>query len=466
MSRADIRSEKGRVPPGPRGFDVTRFFGNGDFQKTLDFLTQQARVHGPIVSFRLLGRRMYVLDDPALVREVLVVQQHRFARATGAALLREIVGTSVLTAEEPLHRTRRRMLQPAFHRALVMSYGRVMVEEARAAAAALPAHGGTLDMGATMTRLTLAITGRTLFGADVGVEAERMNAALGRAMRAVSRLGPFLEVLPPWAGGLRRRLPLPSNRTFARARRELRAIVDGLVARRRAEPAATPDLLELALAARDDDGSSFDEAALADELATLLLAGHETTATALGWAWYALAQNPEVEAKLHAELDEVLGDRDPEPDDLSRLRYTGAVFSETLRLYPPASAFGRRVLEACDVGGYALEVGAGVVISPYVVHRNPRYYPEPERFRPERFEENDRPEFAYVPFGGGARRCIGDAFARMEGVLVLATLARRFRFERVDAAPIGIASATLRPARPILMRVGPRRARVVSTSAG
>jgi cytochrome P450 len=465
MSRADIRSTQGCVPPGPRGFAVTRFFGNGDFQKTLDFLTQQARIHGPIVSFRLLGRRMYVLDDPALVREVLVVQQHRFARATGAALLREIVGTSVLTAEEPLHRTRRRMLQPAFHRALVGSYGRVMVDEARAAAAAIPANG-TLDMGATMTRLTLAITGRTLFGADVGVEAERMNAALGRAMRAVSRLGPFLEVLPPWAGALRRRLPLPSNRTFARARRELRAIVDGLVARRRAQPVAMPDLLELALAARDDDGSSFDEAALADELATLLLAGHETTATALGWAWYALAQNPEVEAKLHAELDEVLGDRDPEPDDLSRLRYTDAVFSETLRLYPPASAFGRRVLEPCDVGGYALEVGAGVVISPYVVHRNPRYYPEPERFRPERFEQNDRPEFAYVPFGGGARRCIGDAFARMEGVLVLATLARRFRFERIDSAPIGIASATLRPARPILVRVRPRRARVVSTSAG
>ena len=465
MSRADIRSTQGCVPPGPRGFAVTRFFGNGDFQKTLDFLTQQARNHGPIVSFRLLGRRMYVLDDPALVREVLVVQQHRFARATGAALLREIVGTSVLTAEEPLHRTRRRMLQPAFHRALVGSYGRVMVDEARAAAAAIPSNG-TLDMGATMTRLTLAITGRTLFGADVGVEAERMNAALGRAMRAVSRLGPFLEVLPPWAGALRRRLPLPSNRTFARARRELRAIVDGLVARRRAQPVAMPDLLELALAARDDDGSSFDEAALADELATLLLAGHETTATALGWAWYALAQNPEVEAKLHAELDEVLGDRDPEPDDLSRLRYTDAVFSETLRLYPPASAFGRRVLEPCDVGGYALEVGAGVVISPYVVHRNPRYYPEPERFRPERFEQNDRPEFAYVPFGGGARRCIGDAFARMEGVLVLATLARRFRFERIDSAPIGIASATLRPARPILVRVRPRRARVVSTSAG
>jgi cytochrome P450 len=454
MGRAVIQNTTLRVPPGPRGFGVTRFFGNGDFQKTLDFLTQQARVHGPIVSFRLLGRRMYVLDDPALVREVLVVQQHKFARATGAALLREIVGTSVLTAEEPLHRTRRRMLQPAFHRAHVASYGRVMVDEARAVADALRANEA-LDVGSAMTRLTLAITGRTLFGADVGVEAERMNAALGRAMRAVSRLGPFLEVLPPWAGALRRRLPLPSNRTFARARRELRAIVDGLVTRRREHPAAAPDLLDLALAARDDDGSSFDDPALADELAT-----------ALGWAWYALAQNPAVETKLHAELDEVLGDRDPEPDDLPRLRYTDAVFSETLRLYPPASAFGRRVLEGCEVGGYTLEAGAGVVISPYVVHRNPRYYPEPERFLPERFEENDRPEFAYVPFGGGARRCIGDAFARMEGVLVLATLARRFRFERIDAAPIGIASATLRPARPILVYVRPRRSRVVSTSAG
>ena len=305
-----LRIGRGRVPPGPRGFEVTHFFGNGDFQKTLDFLTRQCRKHGPIVSFRLFGRRMYVLDDPDLLREVLVVQQHKFARATGAALLKEIVGTSLLTAEEPLHRTRRRMLQPAFHRAQIASYGSIIAEEARMLRDSLVA-GSTVDLGAAMTRFTLAVTGRTLFGADVGAEAEAMNAALGHAMRSISRLGPFLEVLPPWLAELRRRLPVPSNRTFARARRELGAIVAAVVARRRAKATDVPDLLDLALAARDDDGSPFDDRALADELSTLLLAGHETTATALGWAWYALAHEPRVAATLAAELDDVLGDRDP-----------------------------------------------------------------------------------------------------------------------------------------------------------
>ena len=189
MTERNLRSARPPVPPGPRGARVTHFFGNGDFAKTLDFLTRQTREHGSIVSFRVLGRRLYVLDDPELVREVLVVQQHKFARATGAALLREIVGTSVLTAEEPLHRARRRMLQPAFGRAQIATYAHAMLEEARATRDALVPEQ-TLDVGAAMTRLTLAVTGRTLFGADVGADAERMNAALARAMGSISRLGP------------------------------------------------------------------------------------------------------------------------------------------------------------------------------------------------------------------------------------------------------------------------------------
>ena len=406
-----------------------------------------------------------MLDDSELLREVLVVQQHRFGRATGAALLREIVGTSLITAEEPLHRKRRRMMQPAFHRAQIRTYADAMVEEARATAdAVVPC--APFDAGAAMTRLTLAITGRTLFGEDVGENAVAMSAALERAMRTISLLGPVFEVLPSWANALRGRLPLPWNRSFARARRELAAIVASVVARRRATAGSGErDLLGLVLDARDDDGSSFDDAAVADELSTLLLAGHETTATALTWAWYALAGAPEAEQTLHAELDAVLGDRDPAFDDLERLPYANAVISETLRLYPPASAFGRRVLEPCELGGYAIPKGAGIVISPYVVHRNPRYYPEPERFVPERFLAGDRPEFAYVPFGGGSRRCIGDAFARMEAVIALATIARRYRIERVDAVPIGIASATLRPARSIVVRAIAREADSVSAKA-
>ncbi len=442
-------------PPGPRGLEVLGFFGDGTFGGTLRFLEDQARRHGPIVAFGIGARTLYLLDDPELVRQVLVVQQQRFSRSTGAALLREIVGESLVTAEEPVHRTRRRMMQPAFGRARILEYAAVAADEARLLGDAW--HDGRLvDVGAAMARITLAITGRTLFGADVGGRAEAMTAALAPALRTISSLGPVLEALPAWVGGVRRRLPLPSNARFAAARRGLEAILGEAVARRRAAPAARDDLLSLILAARDTDGTGFDDRAVADELATLLLAGHETTATALTWTWYLLSSAPEVEARLHAEVD-ALG-RDPEPADLERLPYANAVFSEALRIYPPASAFGRRALEACRLGGFEIERGAGIVISPYVSHRNAAWFPEPERFAPERWERPAWPEFAYVPFGGGARRCIGDAFARAEAVLILATLARRYRLRRIEIAPVSIATATLRPARPIVVRLDRRGA--------
>ncbi len=440
-----------RLPPGPRGLEIAGFFGRRGFGGTLDFLSSQARRHESLFGFRVFGRRVYVPSDPELIRQVLVVQQHRFARAPGAALLREIVGTSLVTAEEPLHRERRRMLQPAFGRRQLAVYAQTMSEVAREAAADVR-DGDLWDAGAAMTQLTLEVTARTLFGADAGPHARAMSASLARAMSAVSRLGPLVEVLPPKVAGLRRYLPLPVNADFRRARRDLRRIVYELVdARRAGRSAPAGDVLDLVLAARDDRGSAFDDEALADELATLLLAGHETTASALTWTWYLLSRHPAAAARLRDELRSVLGDRDPEPGDLPALRFTNAVISEALRLYPPASAFGRRAMEACELGGYVVPRGASVVISPYAIHRNPRYFAEPERFVPERWFDAPPPEFAYVPFGGGARRCIGDAFARTEALLALATFARRFRFTAGDLTPIGIASATLRPARPILL---------------
>jgi cytochrome P450 len=444
-----------RLPPGPRGLEIAGFFGRGGFGDTLDFLNAQARRHGPIFAFRIFGHRVYVPTDPELVRQVLVVQQHRFARAAGSALLREIVGTSIVTAEEPLHRERRRMLQPAFHRHRVARYAEAMCAAARETAGALRDFE-LWDAGDAMTRLTLEVTGRTLFGSDVGAHAREMSASLSGAMAAISRLGPLVEVLPPEVAGLRRHLPLPVNARLRKARADLRTIVLHLIALRRAREDEGPgDVLDLALAARDERGARFDDEALGDELATLLLAGHETTASALTWAWYLLARYPVAAARLRTETANVCGDRDPEPADLPALRYADAVVSETLRLYPPASAFGRRTLEPCELGGYAIPAGASVVISPYAIGRNPRYFREPERFAPERWFGEPPPEFAYVPFGGGARRCIGDAFARMEAVLALATLARRYRFSADDLTPIGIASATLRPARPVLLRAAP-----------
>ena len=441
-------------PPGPRGFAMLGFFGDGSFEGTLRFLRAQSERHGPVVSFGSPLRRLYLLDDPELLRQVLVVQQHRFARSTGAALLREILGESLITSEEPLHRRRRRMLQPAFHRNRIAAYGADAARESQLALATLH-DGESVDIGAAMTRLTLSITGRAFFGAEVGNEAEVLGAALARALRTVSRLGPILEALPPKVGRAWRRLPLPSRVQFWRARRELAAILGGAIARRRGATGASDDLLSLVLEARDDDGVAFDDRAVADELSTLLFAGHETTANALTWAWYLLAEHPAQRERLHAEVD-ALGAREPNYDDLAQLPVAQAIFAETLRLYPPASAFGRLVVEPCELGGYRIEPGAGVVISPYVSHRNPRYFPEPDRFVPERHEAATWPEYAFVPFGGGARRCIGDAFARMEGALVLATFARRYRFERTDGGPIAIGSATLRPSRPIVLQARAR----------
>jgi cytochrome P450 len=449
-----VRAAPRSAPPGPWGLDVLGFFGDGTFEGTLRFLREQSERYGPVVSFGSPLRRLYLLNDPELLRQVLVVQQHRFARSTGAALLREILGESLVTSEEPLHRERRRMMQPAFHRKRLAAYASDAASEARRAREGLR-DGQLLDIGAAMTRLTLAITGRAFFGTEVCNEAEALGASLARALETVSRLGPVLEALPPALGRAWRRLPLPSRLEFARARRDLATILQGAIARRRGSGGATDDLLSLVLEARDDAGVAFDDRAVVDELSTLLFAGHETTANALTWAWYLLAAHPDEASRLHAEVD-ALGEREPTYDDLADLPVTQSVFAETLRLYPPASAFGRLVLEPCDLGGYTLAPGSGVVISPYVSHRNPRFFPEPERFVPARWHSENWPEFAYVPFGGGARRCIGEAFARMEGVLVLATLARRYRFERIERGPIGIGSATLRPVRPIVVRARAR----------
>lgn len=234
-------------------------------------------------------------------------------------------------------------------------------------------------------------------------------------------------------------------------------IVEPLVAARRGQAADGDDVLSMLVNARDRDGVPLDAQAIADELATMLLAGHETTANALAWAWYSLARDPMLEARVHAEVAAAAGDRELCMADLPQLSLTANVFAEALRVYPPASAFGRRALEHCELGGYLIAAGDGIILSPYVSHRNPAVFPAPDAFDPDRWFNFTPPPFAYFPFGGGARLCIGEAFARMEGTLVLAAIAGHFAFRAADVGPIGIAAhATLRPARPIVLRVDRR----------
>jgi cytochrome P450 len=423
------------LPPGPRGMEVLGFL-----RGPLGFLAATAKKYGPISYFNVLGRRIYLVDDADLIQEVLVARQHLFDRDNGATLLRELVGDGLLTRDEPKHKERRRALQPAFHKAQVASYAGVM---AREASAWKPA-GARFDVTVEMKRLTLSIVGAALFGADFSGSADRIAEVLGRVIRRSRWIAPALPFLEPAAKAYRGRWPQGVSLFFRKERAELERILKPVIRARRS--AESDDVLSLLLGQLDDRDA-------VNEVVTLVLAGHETTATALTWAWYLITANQRVEEKLQQEVDEVLEGRTPGFGDLPQLTYTSMVFAEAMRLYPPAPAFGRRPKEDLMLGGYTIPARSTVFLSPYVTHRNERYFARAEKFEPERWEQPSHPKFAYFPFGGGAKMCIGDSFARMEGVLALASIGQKWRLVSDDSAPVGFnLSITLRPDRPVWMR--------------
>ena len=443
------------VPPGPRGREVFDFLGGGSVARTLGFLEQTARRFGPISSFRILSRRMYLVDDPELIQQILVTEQHRYARDTGATLLRELVGDGLLTRDEPSHRERRRLLQPAFHREQIASYAAHMVREAERTAREWR-EGSAVDIGVEMRKLTLAIAGVSLFGTDFRESAGEIAAVLRRVIRRLAWLGPvftFIEGIPLV---YRRLFPHGRSLFFPSERAELERILAPLIERRRA--AGATDLLSMLLGLRDETSRPLSDEDVRNEVVTLVLAGHETTAAALTSSWFLLSCHPRVESCLHAEVDAVLGTREATLEDLGRLRYTSMVFTEAMRLYPPAPIFGRRPLETVKLAGYAVSRGTSILLSPYVTHRNARYFEHPAAFEPERWEGLTPPKFAYFPFGGGAKLCLGESFARMEGVLALASLARSWRVIATKELPAGVApDIGVRSQSPIRMRLERRR---------
>ena len=448
------------LPPGPRGLETLGFLGFRAPREILTFFLETARRYGPIASFRVFGQRVVLLDDAELIGEVLQHQQHRFVRDTGAVLLRELVGDGVLTTEDPPHLRRRRILQPAFHRSRVTQYARTMVDEAERTAQAWSLRS-EIDIGVEMTRLTLAVVGASLFGADVGDAAATIAGVIASVAGRGGKLQPFLAALAPLLVAVRGASPRPTKLVFGSERAALERVVDPIVAiGRRAsadELAARGDLLAMLLEARDEDGAPLGDDDIRNELITMVLAGHETTASALTWAWYLIARDERVRETLHAELDAVLAGRSPTIDDVARLRYASAVFNEALRLYPPAAAFGRRPLQEISLGGHRVPKGTSIFLSPYVTHRNTRYFHDSHAFVPERWLGEPPPRFAFFPFGGGSKMCIGEPFARTEGILVLAMLAHRYRLDLLDESPLGInGQGLLRPDRPVRMRVTAR----------
>jgi cytochrome P450 len=371
--------------------------------------------------------------------------------------MRRLLGEGLLTSDEPLHLRQRRLVQPAFHRERVAGYAATMIELARAAAAKLQ-DGDTVAVDVEMNRLALRIAAATLFSADVDDDADAIGAVLTDAMEVFpASLGPFAELLD--------HVPFHrATRRFRAARGKLDAVIYRLIEQRRIEGVDRGDLLSMLLSSRDETGAPMPTELVRDEALTLLLAGHETTANALTWTWDALARNPAAEARLHAELDAVLGDRDPLPDDVSRLPFTRDVVAESMRLRPPAWILGRRVIRPIRLGDWDVPAGSVLLAAQIVTHRNPRLWKDPEAFRPERWSNGEAaalPKFAYFPFGGGNRICIGESFAWTEAVLVLATLARLVRFRGLDPTPVPLDPlVTLRPGRPVRMRVEARRAEV------
>lgn len=407
----------------------------------LEFFTDCARTYGDVTALRFAHRRVILFSHPDLIEEILVTQSRNFIKHFALRINPMLLGKGLLTSEGDFWLKQRRLIQPVFVRSRIASYAPAMVAATRRITGSWR-HGEKRDIAVEMMGLTLDIAAKTLFDAEVGGETQVVVEAL-RILQEnfISR---FNSTLPP-----PRWLPTPGNIRIRRAVRRLDAILYGFIRQRRAQKADRGDLLSLLLAARDEEGGGMTDQQVRDEAMTLFLAGHETTALVLSWAWYLLAQNPEAAEKLAAEARQVLGDRDPTFDDISRLKHAEMVALESMRLYPPAYVIGREALMDCAVGGYRVPRGTTTLMPQWVVQRDPRFFPDPERFRPERWGEDaikTLPKFAYFPFGGGPRLCIGNTFAMMELVLILAAIAQRFHFRlQAGAQVVPVPTFTLRP---------------------
>ena len=419
------------LPPGPRPRYPGQFLFDVRRHGVLPFLRDVLAPYGDIVHWKMPTEHMVLVNHPDLIRDVLVTHQKNFHKGRGLERAKILLGNGLLTSEGDFHLRQRRLASPAFHRQRIATYAGVMTAFTARHAESWR-DGETRDIAADMMRLTLAIAGKTLFDADVEHEAAEIGEALTTSLKAFN-----LAMVP--GAQLLMKLPLPAMRRFRAARGRLDATIYRMISDRRANPADRGDLLSMLMAATDTegDGSGMSDEQLRDECMTIFLAGHETTANALMWTWYLLSQHPDAEARMHAEID-ALGGRVPTVEDLPALAYTRMVLAESMRLYPPAYALGRRAIEPYDVGDYRIPARTVVFMSQYLVHRDPRWWTEPEAFRPERFAPGaaeSRPKFAYFPFGAGTRVCIGEQFAWMEGILCLASIARQWRF-RLDLAQV------------------------------
>jgi cytochrome P450 len=446
--------------PGPKGLPVLgslpSFMGD-----VLRFVVEMREAYGAIARYKLLSYDVYQLNDPDYIQEVLVGQAEKFRKGDlDKAILSISMGNGLVVNDGDSHRYQRKLMQPAFHTRRIENYAQIMSDYTGDMLRDWERQT-TLNIHRAMTDLTLRIVSKTLYDADVAQKSD----GVGEAVEAINHIGGQqfrMGFVPPmW-------LPLPQIQQVKAAVRTVDNLLLPIIAARRSTNEDRGDLLSMLLMAQDEDGRGMSDRQIRDEVVTLFLAGHETTSNALTWTWVLLSQNPDVEAKLHAELDSVLQGRAPTLADLKALPYTERVIKESMRVYPPVwSLNARQALEDVTIDGYRIPKGGKIFILPYVIHRDPRYYADPERFMPERWTETFEkglPRYAYLPFGGGARVCIGNSFAMMEARLLLATIAQRYRVR--ITTPVALDPAvTLHPRDAVTARLEQRVPQAVEPEA-
>ena len=425
-------------PPGP---DLSALAALRAFRREPLSLLERLAPFGDVVRIRVPRSDAFLLNHPDLVQGALVSDHRAFHKGPTIQAAKMLLGSSLLTSEEEVHHRQRRLIQPMFHHERIASYADAMVRHAERAERRWT-DGATVDVQAEMSALTLSVVGETLFGTDVD---EARSATVRQAM--TDTLGMFDRVYSPLFR-LLIRLPSPTMRRYRKLEADLNRVIAEMIAERRSAGVTGNDLLSLLLRARED-GTGMGDEQVRDEALTLFLAGHETTAIALTWTWWLVSRNSDAEKRLHAELDAVLGDRAPTVEDVPDLPYTQAVVSESLRLRPPVWAMGRTAVAEHRPNGHRIAPGSIVVIAPWLLHHDERWWPEPLTFRPERWmgeEPELRPRYAFLPFGGGPRVCIGEPFARLEAAMIVASTGRRWRFESLThGEPELQAVITLRP---------------------
>lgn len=404
------------------------------------FFLQLTRDYGDVVQYRATPEPAFLFNHPEFVKHILVSNGRNYNKEThlNKHMLQAVTGQGLLTSENPLWRKQRRLIQPFFHRSHLANFADLMVEATNETLARIDdavSQNEPFDIANEMMTLTLNIVSRALFGYDIAEQSDR----IGEAVNTLVEIGK------------------PKRRRFQEMAKVLDDIVYGLIDRRLAQPHREQrDLLDMLTQARyEDSGERMEKRQVRDEVMSLLIAGHETTANTLSWLWYLLAQHPAIVAKIEAELDVVLHGRFPTTQDFAQLEYSNKVIKESMRLYPSAWSISRHALADDEIGGYHIPAGAIVALSPYTLHRHPAFWPEPETFDPERFtpeQEAARNRYAYIPFGAGARKCIGDQFALMESIIILPMILQKFRLQLVPDHPIEEhALVTLRPRHGILM---------------